>query len=142
MLGTGRMLNRTLPARVESLHELLAFIGAGAEGKGFSKDAVNRIRLVAEEALVNVFNYAYARGTQGEVEVRLVDMEGPEWGIEIRDQGIPFDPLSVADPDVEADIAERKIGGMGIFFIRSMTDAVRYRRDADTNVLTLIFSSR
>jgi serine/threonine-protein kinase RsbW len=136
------MLAKTVPARMDSLQELLAFISASAEKKGFSKDVLNRMQLAAEEALVNVFLHAYAGRADGQVEVRLIETGGPALGVEIRDQGIPFDPLSLDEPDVEADISERKIGGMGVFFIRKLADEVRYGREGDTNILDLTFFNR
>jgi serine/threonine-protein kinase RsbW len=136
------MLTKTVPARVDSLHELLAFISGYAEEKGFTKDSLNRIQLVAEEALVNIFHYAYARRADGQVEVRLMETDGPALRVEIRDKGNPFDPLSIGEPDVAADISERRIGGMGVFLIRKMADEVRYGREADTNILDLTFFNR
>ena len=56
------MIMKKMPARVESLHELLTFIRAEAKKRGFSESALNRIELVAEEALVNVFVHGYAKG--------------------------------------------------------------------------------
>ena len=41
-------------------------------------------------------------------------------------------------PDVDAPIEERKIGGLGVYFIRSIMDEVHYRREQDRNILTLI----
>jgi len=130
-----------MPARVESLHELLTFIRTEAKERGFSEDALNRIELVAEEALVNVFVHGYSEH-QGPVEVRCLVSDDPALTIEIRDRGISFDPLSIADPDVESDLAKRKIGGMGVFLIRKMTHQVSYRREGDTNILSMTFLNR
>lgn len=137
------MLILQMPARVESLHELLTFIRAEAKKRGFSENAMNRIDLVAEEALVNVFVHGYAENhKQGQVEVRCPVSDDPSLTIEIRDTGVAFDPLSLAEPDVESDLTKRKIGGMGVFFMRKMTDKVAYRREGDSNVLTMTFSNR
>ncbi len=135
------MLMKKMPARVESLHELLTFIRTEAKKKGFSEETLNRIELVAEEALVNVFVHGYAESA-GQVEVRCPVSKDPALTIEIHDKGIAFNPLSLADPDVEVDLSKRKIGGMGVFFIRKMTDAVTYRREGDSNILSMTFLNR
>jgi serine/threonine-protein kinase RsbW len=135
------MLIKKMTARLENLNEFLSFIGSCAEKKGFNKDSLNRIHLVMEEALVNVMQHAYAEPA-GQAEVRCLESDGPALIIEIRDQGLSFDPLQLPQPDLKADIAERKIGGMGVFFIRKMTDQVRYHREDDTNVLGLTFFNR
>lgn len=135
------MLMKKMPARVESLHELLTFIRAEAKKIGFAEATLNRIELVAEEALVNVFVHGYAESS-GQVEVRCIVTHDPALTIEIHDKGVFFNPLSLADPDVAADLSERKIGGMGVFFIRKMTDAVAYKREGDTNILSMTFKNR
>lgn len=127
-----------MPARQENLQALLDFINSHAE-KICKQSDLNRIRLACEEALVNVFLYAYPPQTGGSVEVCLDEVDGPVLIVEIHDQGIPFDPLSIADPDTEKGLMERKIGGMGIFLIRKTADGVRYERKDNTNILTLIF---
>ncbi|MEE9913458.1 MAG: ATP-binding protein [Deltaproteobacteria bacterium] len=136
------MLIKKMPARVESLHELLTFIRNEGKQRGLSDDTLNRIELVAEEALVNVFVHGYAPRNEGQVEVRSLGSDNPMLTIEIHDKGLPFDPLSIADPDVQSDVTTRKIGGMGVFFIRKMTDHVSYRREGDSNILTMSFSNR
>ena len=62
--------------------------------------------------------------------------------IEIIDSGIPFDVTATPDPDVTAGIQEREPGGLGIFFMKKMMDEVRYRRENDRNILTLIIQKR
>jgi len=135
------MLMKKMPARMESLHELLTFIRNEAKKRGFSEKLLQRIELVAEEALVNVFVHGYTH-KEGEVEVACLVSDDPAITIEIRDQGISFDPLSLADPDVQSDLADRKIGGMGVFLIRKMADRVDYRREGDSNIFSMTFLNR
>jgi anti-sigma regulatory factor (Ser/Thr protein kinase) len=135
------MLMKQMPARVESLHELLTFIRTEAKKRGFSESALGRIELVAEEALVNVFVHGYAQN-RGKAEVRCLVSDDPALTIEIHDTGVAFDPLSLAEPDIQSDLTKRKIGGMGVFFIRKMTDKVAYRREGDRNILTMTFLNR
>jgi len=53
-------------------------------------------------------------------------MSGNDLVIKIRDWGKPFDPHSVSPPEIESELLERKMGGLGIFLIRQMMDEVRY----------------
>lgn len=132
------MLIKKMPARMESLHELLTFIRSEAKKRGFPENLLQRIELVAEEALVNVFVHGYAH-KDGEVEVGCLISDDLSLTIEIRDKGVSFDPLSLANPDVQADLADRKIGGMGVFLIRKMADRVAYRREGDINIFSMTF---
>src|SRR5208283_5857309 len=135
------MLIKKMPARAESLHDLLTFITDEAKRKGFSEDALRRIELVAEEALVNVFVHGYPQN-QGQVEVRCLASDDSSLTIEISDTGVSFNPLSLADPDLQPDLATRKIGGMGVFLIRKMTDGVAYRREGNNNILNMTVLNR
>lgn len=132
------MPSKRTTARMESLHELMAFITGQARKSGFSGAGIDRVSLATEEALVNVVRYAYT--TAGDVEV-IVDGSDPErFTVEVRDWGAAFDPLSVAEPDVTADLDRRGVGGVGVLLIRRVAKEVRYRREHGCNVLTLTFS--
>ncbi len=123
------------PARLENLQRFLKPVSEYARAEGFDQERIQEIELALEEALVNIFNYAYPEGA-GEVEVGC-GVENDHWIIEIIDSGIPFDMTSLSDPDLTADVEERKIGGLGIFLVRKMVDEVRYQREKDRNILTL-----
>ena len=127
------------PAKLENLGKCLDFISCLAERDGFSASVVKEMELAMEEALTNIFNYAYP-DQAGEVELSYRKDNDSRLILDITDNGIPFDPLSLSEPNLTANVSDRKIGGLGVFFIRKMTDDVRYHRDGDANVLTLIFS--
>jgi anti-sigma regulatory factor (Ser/Thr protein kinase) len=135
------MSTKQMPARMESLRDLTAFIAARAAETGLSKDTQHRVELVMEEVLVNVIRHAYPSDS-GDIELRFTAGEGPELTIEITDTGIPFDPLQKIAPDVGADLDERKVGGLGVLLIQRMTDRLAYRRDHNRNKLTLTFFNR
>ncbi len=126
-------------ASIDNLAKLLEFVSCYAKEKGFTAKRVKEIELATEEALVNIFNYAYAEEL-GDVEVRCGLDGGERLVIEVSDTGTPFNPLSLSNPDITADVDDREIGGLGVFFIREMVDEVKYRREAGKNMLTLIFA--
>jgi len=126
-----------IPAKLENLESMLQFIRNGAEQQGFSGKEINKIQVAAEEALVNVISYAYP-DDGGDVEISC-DAKGAEGlVIEIIDWGIPFDPLSLPEPDIEAPPEEREVGGLGIHIMRNIMDEVSYKREGDRNILTLV----
>jgi len=86
--------------------------------------------------LVNVINYAYP-DKYGNIEITYEVKEDKRFVVEIVDWGIPFDPLSLPKPDVEAPMEKRKVGGLGVYLIRTIMDEVNYRRDQNRNILTL-----
>jgi serine/threonine-protein kinase RsbW len=125
-----------VPAQLVYLQKMLDFVTSFTRKAGFDLKRICEIELCVEEVLVNIFNYAYPATTG---DVALVFQPGPEDTLEIRiqDTGIPFNILSVNDPDINAGIDERQIGGLGIFFVRQLMDRVEYRRDHDRNILSL-----
>lgn len=94
------------------------------------------IKLALEEAVVNVMNYAYPDNVTGEVTVDVF-LEEKRLRIVITDGGRPFDPTEMADVDTTLPLEKRKVGGLGIHFIRQLMDTTDYERRDGNNVLTL-----
>jgi len=127
----------TLPARLSYLHAFIDFVTSCSRNQGFNQKKIHEIELAAEEALVNIFNYAY-EGKNGDVKIICKIDNDENLILEIIDTGIPFDVLSVKDPDIASDISERCTGGLGVFLMKSLMDAVDYKREGNRNILTLI----
>ncbi len=93
--------------------------------------------LVVEELGLNVINHAY-RGQSGEFEI-IITSEEQAITVEIIDNGPPFNMLQDAPaPDVEAEIEERPVGGLGIHLVKTMMDELHYKRDQERNHLILV----
>ena len=129
----------TLPGTMESLYELMGFVTSFAREKEFSKNRISEIELAMEEVLVNIIKYAYKNCVlSGSIKITCDFANAQGLVIEVVDSGIPFDIFSIPEPDVSADIDERQIGGLGIFFVKRLMDDVRYKREDNQNKLTLV----
>jgi serine/threonine-protein kinase RsbW len=128
-----------LPAKIENLDRLIEFVSDCANEQGIDRKRIIEIEISTEEALVNIFNYAY-KSMDGDVAVVCKSDENDKFVIEIEDSGVPFNLLSLKEPDTTLDISERKIGGLGIFLMRKLMDDVQYKREDDRNVLTMVAS--
>ena len=96
-----------------------------------------KLRLSIEEAVENVVCYAYEGGI-GWLEVGTsLDHDSLILTIELRDAGVPFNPLEAPDPDVSLPANERKVGGLGIFLCKKMMDSINYQYVDGNNVLTM-----
>lgn len=126
-----------LPARLEYLQKSMDLISSCARDQGFNQKKILEIELAAEEALVNIFKYAY-KDREGDVEIICGLDNNENFILEISDTGEPFNVLSVADPDITADISERQIGGLGVFLMKKLTESVQYRYEGNKNILSLI----
>jgi len=122
-------------SELERLHDAVAELG---EAGDWPPDLVYQVDLVLEELIVNTVNYGYDDDARHEIEVTLTSDEDV-FTVEIIDDGHAFNPLSDGpEPDLDAGIEDRPIGGLGIHLMRVMMDDVHYRREQNKNHLTLI----
>jgi serine/threonine-protein kinase RsbW len=127
------------PAKLENMEKLQNFIADFAGNHGFSDKRIMEIELACEEALVNIFNYAYPDDRQGDVEINCnVDLKG-DCIVELSDTGQPFNLKEFPGPDINEDISKRRIGGLGNVLIKQFVDEIKYRRHQNKNFLTFKF---
>ena len=127
-----------LPASAGSISALSEFVRGGAVAAGIAESEFAKLDLILEEILVNVARYAYTPEA-GAVEVAYAQAGGRKLQVEIADFGRVFNPLEADPPDLSRGLADRPIGGLGVFLVRSMVDSITYRRDGDRNILSFIF---
>jgi serine/threonine-protein kinase RsbW len=121
------------------LSELEDYVLGELEHLRLSADLIQDIRLVAEEIFSNIVFHAYP-GTEGTVRVRAFVADGGKFCIRFEDRGSPFNPLEHGPPNLDADLAEREIGGLGIYLVRKLAHHIHYARDeGGSNVLTVCF---
>ena len=135
--GNGSGTSITLPATVESIGKITAFVEGRMEEKDCPLQQIMTVSMAVDEVMANVAMYAYAPGT-GDVTV-AVDFDDGSRTVSITfiDRGVAFDPLAKEDPDVTLPAEQRKIGGLGIFLVKKTMDDVAYRREGDKNVLCI-----
>lgn len=96
------------------------------------EDCKGTIRLVAEELVVNIVDYAGSDYLDVET---VLDEESIT--LRFRDGGVPFNPLDIEPLDTSLSIDERKVGGMGVFFVVNSMDKVEYEYKDGENILTV-----
>ncbi|MEQ8394860.1 ATP-binding protein [Thalassobaculum sp.] len=129
----------TAASRLEELTRLAAEIEAFAETHALPPRAAMHLDLAVEEIVSNAINYGFADMAEREDAIELsLTLEGDGVDIRIADRGRPFDPLSQApEPDTEATIEERSVGGLGIHIVKTVMTGLRYTRIDDRNVLDM-----
>ena len=145
-----RIEERTFPAELSTLKIVLGFVTARAEKAGLPANVIPRIQLAVEEGVANICHYAYLE----EAAINLVNypyhepgsfmvrvrVEERTFAVDLIDQGLAFNPLSVAPLDPKVLLEHPELKGIGIHLIRQITDEVRYNRVGDKNVLTLVMN--
>ena len=136
--GGAQMMNKTFPARIEALSDVLGFVDTTLEEHECPMKIQTAICVAIEEVFVNVAHYAYGEG-EGDMTLGIsFDEASRDITFRMSDKGVPFDPLKKPDPDITLSAQEREIGGLGIFITKKTMDSVTYAYENGENVLTMI----
>ena len=104
---------------------------------GVNQKLMYQINLALEELFVNVAHYAYYPN-KGIIHIQYQIKDAPKRLIvTIKDEGTPFNPLESEEPDLNAPIQERKIGGLGLFIVKRTMDDIKYTRENGSNILEI-----
>ncbi len=131
--------NKLFNTADSSAEDIIEYIIDIFSKNNFPAEKTNQLRLGIEEAIVNVCNYAYIHNfpvTTGPVEIDI-RIDGNSFFVQIRDEGIPYNPLKSPTPELWAPAEEKEIGGLGIYLIKQMTDDISYENDGTSNFLRL-----
>lgn len=131
------MKELTVPATLEQLEAVQAFVEEELEKHGCPMKTLLQVSVAVEEIYVNIAHYAY-HPEIGEATIRCAVGGDPlQVTIQFLDSGKPFDPLAKPDADITLSAEERQIGGLGILMVKKTMDDVVYEYKDGCNVLTL-----
>ncbi len=132
-----------VPAVSEKLDEILNFIGNLLDGAEVDPDVLKQVKssmaTAADDIFTNIVNYA-GQGRQETVTVTVrAEIQAYPYQLVVHfiDNGHPYDPTAVSDPNVNLDFQERCCGGLGIFLVKKLTDQMTYRYTEGCNILRL-----
>jgi anti-sigma regulatory factor (Ser/Thr protein kinase) len=120
-----RVHELAIGADLDNLKRVRSFVESTGEALGIAPAVLGDLCLVVDEAVTNIIIHGYD-GADGFVNV-LMNCDNDAVIITIRDSAKPFNAELVATPDLDASLAERKLGGLGVFLIRKMTDEAEFR---------------
>jgi len=126
----------TIPSDLEEIAKVSDALESLMLDQGFPGEDILDTQLAVEEAVTNIIVHGY-ENTAGEIVITC--RAGPvEISIQLEDRAVPFNPLLMPEPDLEQNIEEREIGGLGIFLARQIMSDIQYRFDDGKNILTMI----
>lgn len=95
----------------------------------------NKVSIAVDEIYSNIINYSGA-----ELATISYEIKDGRLYITFTDDGIPYNPLEAEEPDITLSAEERKIGGLGIFMVKKMTESMEYTYEDEKNILKLIIA--
>lgn len=132
------MLTAKFPARYDHLRAISAFVMDAIKESPFDDRQRYAIDLAVDEACSNVIDHAYSGDDQGEIRI-LLDLNKSGLRLTIQDDGAPFDPNCVAEPDLTGPLETRCERGLGVYLIREVMDEAAYDFSSPgVNQLTLV----
>ena len=129
-------LSLELRADLAELERLNDALDQFAQAQCWSPESLFQVKLALEELIVNVISYGTNDGRLPTIHVKLCQHD-MQLAIEVVDDGVAFDPLQKAEPDLDASLDDRAVGGLGVYLVRQLMDTVRYQRDAGQNKLLI-----
>ena len=118
----------------ESFDDVTAYIADCCTAAGCDENTVGQITIASSEILANIDMYVYEAG--GDIEV-LTKCINRRMTVIFKDNGAPFNPLLVQDPDVTLPLSKRKPGGLGIFIVKKLMSDYSYTYENGQNVLKI-----
>ncbi len=132
------MRTAIFPARFDQLDTIRGFASQAARDAGMDDSETYAIELAIDEACTNIIEHAYQGENRGDIECTC-DSNNACLTFVIRDHGKPFDPSTVSTPDLDANIDDRPVGGLGVFLMKKLMDEVRFEPLGESgNVLTMV----
>lgn len=126
----------TVPAQLDSLVLISEFVNSATHHAKLSEREAWHMQLAVDEAATNIIQHAYADRTDGVIELSWRINDG-ELIFTLIDRGRPFDPTRVPTPDIHSPFEDRQAGGLGIYLMNKLMDAVHFSFDARGNTLEM-----
>ena len=126
-----------LRSDLPELSKLNPFLAEFCSKEGLPGELVYDLELILEELATNVMKYG---GVAQGADCCNIALTRTSTGVEIRfsDRGGRFNPLDREEVDTSLPLEDRPIGGLGIHFIRKLTETQHYEYRDGENILTLV----
>lgn len=131
------MKELTIDATIDNVAAVTAFVDEQLEQLNCPMKTQYQVDVAIDELFGNIANYAYNPDV-GAATVRVEVTKNPlAVVITFIDNGVPYDPLAKADPDVTLSVEKREIGGLGIYMVKKSMDDVSYEYKDGKNILKI-----
>jgi anti-sigma regulatory factor (Ser/Thr protein kinase) len=134
-LNNMKVLKINLTNNISDLNMLVTKLEQFFEENNISSISMP-MTLILEELYTNTITHGASDGRDIFIEVNL-GIDKNELVMTYKDNGIPFNVLELPDPDLTASIENREVGGLGVHYVKVLTDSVEYEYVEKQNVLKM-----
>lgn len=115
----------SVKSRTENLSLIRDFVSSKTSDAGLAKDEIENVMLAVDEACTNIIKHAYNSFPDGEIVIKL-EYNSDKLLVTIIDHGSTFDPNGIPDPDLQKHYRNGRVGGLGMFLMKTLMDDVKY----------------
>lgn len=134
--NSGSVKEIEFPADNKKLRDLIDFLKKDSEEAGVESRKQFNLVTAAEEIFANIADYAYGSAEKKVAWIKTY-IQDDMYMVEFSDCGKKYNPLENKEPDISSDLKNRKIGGLGIFMAKKLSDKISYSYENGRNILTL-----
>lgn len=130
------MMRLVIDSQLSEIRRVSKLVDEFKARHGLADEDTNAIHVVLDEILSNSIRHGLAGAASHAIAVTLELAEG-KIVIEVEDDGIAYDPTQAPAPVLAGTLEERTEGGLGVTFVRALTDTIEYHRIDGRNRLVL-----
>jgi anti-sigma regulatory factor (Ser/Thr protein kinase) len=127
----------SLKAVLPNLPLLRGFVVEACQLMEVEDNVTQSLKLAVDEACANLILHGYRGMEPGDISLSVEHL-GDRVLVQIKDGGRAFHPDLAAPPNLNAEVQDRKLGGLGVFFIKEMVDELGYESSDGVNLMTLV----
>lgn len=128
----------TVASKLDNLAKIGTFVADTARRLKVPDATILDIQIAVEEACTNIIQHAYAMKPDKPISVGC-RLRNREFIVRIRDFGAAFVLEAIAQPNLGADISERRADGLGVYLMKKLMTRVKYKfDDGRGNELTMV----
>ena len=121
---------------LSELKTLTRQLQAFGRATNLSEGSILKINICLEELFTNIVSYGYEDNLESPIIFTLT-LIADELTIKVEDEGMPFNSLTVKNPEMVDDLNIIQIGGFGVYIAKELMDDICYKRYGGKNYLTL-----
>lgn len=121
-----------VPSTIDSFDKISEFTNQKFKEKNVEPSIISKMDVVIDELFSNVVKYSKSESLK-----YYLFVERNMISIKFKYGGIAFDITKAKTPDVNAPLAEKQEGGLGLFIVKKICDKVTYEYKHNYNIITV-----